>query len=232
MEDPLIAFGEDIWLAEGPVIKAALGFRYPTRMAVIRLSGGRLVVWSPVALTPSLSAAVMGLGQVAWLVAPNSLHHLSIGDWKAAYPNAKIVAVPGLAKKRPDLTIDVELGAQPLDEWSGEIDHVLFHNALATEAVFLHRKSATVLVTDLIQHLPKGWFGGWRAIIANLDLMTAKEPEVPRKFRTGFRDKAKARANAQQVLDWPSEKLVMAHGEPVVENAQTALRHAFGWLMR
>lgn len=40
----LTAFGPQIWLSDGPVLTAALGFRYPTRMAVIRLGGGDLVV--------------------------------------------------------------------------------------------------------------------------------------------------------------------------------------------
>ncbi|MGX1198497.1 hypothetical protein [Parvibaculum sp. MBR-TMA-1.3b-4.2] len=28
-------FGPDIWIAEGPVVSAYLGFRYPTRMAFL-----------------------------------------------------------------------------------------------------------------------------------------------------------------------------------------------------
>jgi hypothetical protein len=44
-------------------------------MAAIRLSGGSLFVWSPVALTEDLRAEVDALGEVRYLVAPNSLHH-------------------------------------------------------------------------------------------------------------------------------------------------------------
>ena len=60
-------FGPDIWIAEGPVVSAYLGFRYPTRMAVIRLPNaeggdGGLFIWSPVALTDELRAAVEALG--------------------------------------------------------------------------------------------------------------------------------------------------------------------------
>lgn len=32
-------FGEELWLADG-LTTAVLGFRYPTRMAVVRLTGG------------------------------------------------------------------------------------------------------------------------------------------------------------------------------------------------
>ncbi len=42
-------FGEEIWLADGSIAMVA-GFRYPTRMAVIRLADGGLFVWSPIQL--------------------------------------------------------------------------------------------------------------------------------------------------------------------------------------
>ena len=41
----LQSFGDDIWLADGPIAGVA-GFDYPTRMAIIRLSGGALFIWS------------------------------------------------------------------------------------------------------------------------------------------------------------------------------------------
>ena len=34
-------FATGIWIADGPEVDAMLGFRYPTRMAVIRLTGGK-----------------------------------------------------------------------------------------------------------------------------------------------------------------------------------------------
>ena len=46
-------FDTDIWTAAGPQATVA-GFHYPTRMVVMRLSGDRLFIWSPVALTTEL----------------------------------------------------------------------------------------------------------------------------------------------------------------------------------
>src|SRR5919199_2866688 len=57
MSGPLRPFGPDIWTADGPVASFH-GFAYPTRMAVIRLSGGGLFVWSPVALSDALRGIV------------------------------------------------------------------------------------------------------------------------------------------------------------------------------
>ena len=65
-------FGPEIWLADGGQAQVA-GFRYPTRMALIRLTGGELLAWSPVALDGDLAAELADLGEVHSLVAPNAL---------------------------------------------------------------------------------------------------------------------------------------------------------------
>jgi len=227
----LAPFGPEIWTADGPVVVAMLGFRYPTRMVVIRLAGGALFVWSPIALTDELRAAVDAHGEARYLVAPNSLHHVFIADWKRAYPAAKIFAAPGLREKRKDIAFDAEIGAQPVAEWSGEIEHVVMPgNAITTEVVFFHTKSATVIFTDLLQQLPAGWFSGWRALVAKLDLMTGPEPSVPRKFRTAFRDRGAARAALVRILAWPADKVLMAHGTPVTHDGQALIWRAFKWL--
>jgi hypothetical protein len=85
MRESLRQFGPEIWMVDGPVV-SFYGFRYPTRMAVIRLSNGSLFVWSPVALPDSLRSSVDALGRVRRLVSPNALHHLFLWEWKTAYP--------------------------------------------------------------------------------------------------------------------------------------------------
>jgi len=159
-------------------------------MAVIRLSDGSLLIWSPIRLTEDLRAAVDAIGRVGHIVAPNSLHHLSLAEWKRAYPEATLHAPPGLRKKRGDIVFDANLGDMPSPDWAGQIDQVLMHgNLITTEAVFFHVNSGTVLFTDLLQQIPPDLVSGWRAVIAKLDLMVGPEPSVPRKFRIAFIDK-------------------------------------------
>lgn len=227
----LKAFGPDIWFADGADIVAALGFRYPTRMAVIRLSNGDLFIWSPTALTEQLRAETDALGRVRHLVAPNSLHHVFLADWKRAYPDARLHAPPGLREKRGDLAFDGDIGDVPAPDWAGQIDQVLMRgNAITTEAVFFHAGSGVALFADLLQQLPPGWFSGWRAIVAKWDLMTGPEPSVPRKFRLAFTDRPAARGALDRVLSWPVEKVLMAHGAPVRQDGRAFLARAFGWL--
>jgi hypothetical protein len=223
-------FGREIWIADGVTVSTA-GFDYPTRVAVIRLSNGRLFVWSPVRLSDDLQAEVDELGVVHCLVAPNSLHHLFLPDWIRAYPDARRYAAPGLRKKRGDIDFHGELADGPFAEWADDIDQVVVAgNLITTEVVFFHRLSATVLFTDLIQQFPVDWFAGWRAMVARLDLMAEPEPAVPRKFRIAFVNRAAARAALARILAWPAEKVVMAHGVPVHEDGRAFIGRAFRWL--
>ncbi|WP_029907892.1 DUF4336 domain-containing protein [Caulobacter sp. UNC358MFTsu5.1] len=223
-------FGEEIWLAEGSIAVVA-GFRYPTRTAVIRLPDGGLFVWSPIRLSDDLKAAVDALGEVRHLIAPNSMHHLFVTDWQRAYPAARLHATLGLRQKRQDLDFDGDLEDAPAPGWAGEIDQVLVRgNRITTEVVFFHRRSGTTIFTDLIQHFGPTWFTGWRAVVARLDLMTAPEPEVPRKFRVAFVDRRAARMAVEKILAWPTRKVVMAHAPPVETDGQAFIARAFRWL--
>lgn len=222
--------GPGIWLADGTPVSVA-GFQYPTRMALIQLGDGGLFAWSPVALTDTMRAEVEALGPVRFIVAPNSLHHLFVPQWQAAFPSARTIAAPGLAARRKDLTFDGTLEDTPDAGWANEIDQVIVRgNAITTEVVFFHKPSGTVLITDLLQHFKPGAFKGWRALVAKLDGMTADEPRVLQKFRLAFTDRKVARIAIRRILEWPPQKLLMAHGRPVETDAAGSLRRAFKWL--
>jgi Domain of unknown function (DUF4336) len=226
----LKSFGHEIWTADGPDA-VMVGFHYPTRMAVVRLPDGALFIWSPIQLMDSLRTEVDAVGQVRHIVAPNSLHHLFVLEWKNAYPGARIYAPPGLRKKRQDILFDADLGNAPNPDWAGEIDQALMQgNLITTEVVFFHAKSGTVLFTDLLQQFPSSLFSGWRALVAKWDLMTGPQPAVPRKFRFAFTNRRAARDSLERIFAWPAEKVLMAHGTPVEKDARAFLRRAFGWL--
>ena len=91
-------FAQEVWIADGPDV-VIVGFHYPTRTAVIRLSDASLFVWSPIQLTDGLRTEVDALGQVRHIIAPNSLHHLFLPEWKRAFPGAKVYAPAGIARQ-------------------------------------------------------------------------------------------------------------------------------------
>lgn len=224
-------FGEGLWIVDGPIVTGAAGFPFPTRMAVVRLPDSGLWIWSPVALTAELKSKLAALGPIRHLVAPNSLHYMFLSQWADAFPAAHVYAAPGLTPKTAGTVIDQVLSDEPVPEWGDQIDHVIWRgNSITTEVMFYHRPSRTVLITDMVQQIPAELYYGWRSWVAALDLMTGKVPSVPRKFRIATRDRHAARAAVSRILDWPSQRLVLAHGPPYQTGAQELLRQSFRWL--
>jgi hypothetical protein len=110
-------FGPEIWIADGSTVSTG-GFHYGTRMAVIRLLDGGLFIWSPIELKETLRAEVAALGEIRHLVAPNSLHHLFLDDWRLACPDAKPYVPAGLRQKQKDIHFVGEPGDEPAAAWA------------------------------------------------------------------------------------------------------------------
>src|SRR5688500_11961837 len=83
--------------------RSALGFGLPARMTVLPLSPSRLAIISPIPIDDALAQRIAALGEVAFLIAPNLLHHLYLAAASARYPQAQVLAPPGMRAKRPDL---------------------------------------------------------------------------------------------------------------------------------
>ena len=101
----------DLLVADTPL--RFLGLEIGARMTVVRLPGSKLLLHSPIAATAELVREVTALGRVAYLVAPNRFHHLFVGEWKEACPDASIYVAPGLDTKRADLSIAGILTDEP-----------------------------------------------------------------------------------------------------------------------
>ncbi len=225
----LRSMGPDLWIADGPAV-SFFGLPYPTRMAVARLRSGELWVWSPVQLRDELVAEIEALGRVRYLVSPNKLHHLYLGQWKRAWPDARLYASPGLARRRRDLAFDAALGDEPDAAWSGEIDQVVFGGSwVMNEVVFLHRPSGTALVADLIQRMRPESLPGWQRVLFQADGLLWPKGGTPREWRLTFWNRRKRRAALRKLLAWNAGRLVIAHGECAGEGAGALLQEALAW---
>lgn len=192
-------------------------------MTVLRLGEGELLVCSPVAMTPGLRAAVDALGRVAHVYAPNTFHHLRVGEWTAAYPDARLHAPPGLAKKRRDLRIDRTHGEAP--GFVGVLVETPIDGLRLQESVLFHDASRTLVVTDLVQNIGRPP-GLWTRIYAGLMGFYGRVA-LSRAIRWGaFPDRRAARRRFDEILALPIERIVVGHGAPIVTDARDQLRDA------
>jgi hypothetical protein len=215
-----------IWCRSVPL--RFFGLETGTRMTLVRLSDGRLLVHSPVPLAPGLKAEVDALGAVAGIVAPSLFHHLYVAPWAAAYPQAITACCPGLEQKRRDLPWQRILGDTPEAEWRGDVEQVFFRaNTLANEVVLFHRASGTLVCSDTIFNLARHPSPLTRAAAV---LLGNRAPGATLLERLMIRDRAGARAQIDRMLAWKPERIVLAHGEIVASDGTDVLRRAFAWL--
>lgn len=228
--DVLVPLADGVWTAQAPL--GFLGLRLTSTMAVLRLAAGDLLVYSPVALTPELRAAVDAVGRVAHLYAPNLFHHLWLGDWAAAFPKARVHAPRGLDRKRPGLRIDRLHGgdAAPEAAFTGIVDELPIVGFRLKETALFHRPSGTLVVADLVSNVGRpahGWTATYARMMGFYDRIA-----LSRAIRwTGFDDKKAARRSLQAIVERPFDRLVVGHGQPVLAGGRDALAAAHGSLL-
>ncbi|HMM56373.1 MAG TPA: DUF4336 domain-containing protein [Rudaea sp.] len=223
-------FGPSLYVAAGPTV-SFFGFPYPTRMAVARLSDGSAWVWSPVALTPDLAAAVQAIGPVRHIVSPNKLHHLFLQEWADHWPDARLYAPPGLARRKPGLHFHAELGDEPSAVWSADIDQAVFRGSFVMdEVMFFHRASRTAIVGDLIQRFPENDVSGWKRLLLKVGGLLGERGGTPIDWRTSFLRHGPARTARQKVLGWNPQRLLIAHGMCAQAGASEIIQAALSWM--
>ena len=218
----------DLWVTEAPL--RFLGLEVGARMTVVRLPNGDLFLHSPIALDEALRAEIDALGRVAFLVAPNKLHHLFLGDWVDAYPDADLYLAPGLDAKRKDLSAKGVLGDAPEPGWSEVLDQVALQGfSFANEVVFFHRPSRTVILTDIAFNVGPESATLTRAFFKMNGVYEKLSPTVLEKIL--IRDRAAFRIGLERILEWPFERVIVSHGAVKETGGREDLTKGYGWLL-
>ena len=218
----------DLWIAEAPL--RFLGLEVGARMTVVRLPGPELLLHSPIAATPDLVREVQALGPVAYLVAPNRLHHLFAGAWLRACPGARLYAAPGLDAKRPDLEIAGVLGDEPEPGWQGALEQVFLGGCpFVNEVAFFHRPSATLIATDLAFNIGASCPAVTRFAYRLGGTYGRLSPTLLE--RVMVRDRPRFRDSLERILEWRFGRVVVAHGDVLEGGGREALRRGYRWLL-
>jgi len=228
MRKPLRSLAEDIWVADRP--QAFYGLSVGTRMTVIRLPGGRLLLHSPVALDTALRAELDAIGRVSYAVAPNRVHHLYAGDVAKAYPGARLWVGPGLERKRPDLAFVAVLGDDPPEEWREDVWQTFFRGRpYENEVVFLHRASRTLILCDLAFNFGPSAATPTRLLMKLLRSYGRFGPTTLDPWL--IRDRDAARQSLERILAWDFDRVVVAHGDVLESGGRDGLRAGYAWLL-
>jgi hypothetical protein len=224
---PVRNISPGLWVADRPleIVVGDIG----ARMTVIRLADGSLFLHSPVRLDDPTRAALDAIGPVRFVVAPNLVHHLFVGDYFDAYPAARIYAAPGLAEKRRDLRFHAVLGDEAPPEWRAEIAQHVFQGApRLNEVVFFHAETRTLVLTDLAFNVARHKTAGARLFYFVVGAAGRFGPH--RLVRLLIRDRRAARASLRVILAWDFDRVIVSHGDVLERDGRHRLTAAFAFL--
>ena len=211
---------DDIWTER--TSHKFFGVDLGARTTIVRLEDGGLWVHSPIPLDEERKAEIDALGDVRHIVAPNRFHHVYVDQWVEAYPDADLWGAPGLPEKRTDLTFNHVL-TKSTPPWEGRLDQRLFEGSETfNEVVFFHRASRTLIGADLFLNIREPanvatkmycWTNG-----------VLGKPGLSWVIWFALDDRETARRAYEQLLDWEFERIVVAHGAVVEDEARAVLR--------
>lgn len=226
-----------LWIIDGPAVRS-YGFPFSTRATVVQLENGDLWVHSPTQLTESLRAELDALGPVRHLIAPNQIHFLNIPDWCAVYPEATFWAAPGVqdraAKAGLNLPESTALRADGSEApWTGQIDQLIVRGSRwHKEAVFFHRASYTLVLTDLIEAFETAKLPAHCRPFAWLTGIDDSDGKTPPLIAWSFRDKEAFAEDIEQAIAWGPLRVILAHGRWFERDGVAELERAFRGVLR
>jgi hypothetical protein len=219
---PPRAIAPGVWVLERRVFLA--GARLPSCSTVVEIGDGRLAILSPPAdVTPDVER----LGTIAAIVAPNSFHYLHAPAWHRRYPAAALYVAPELSHRVPGFPLAAELTPDAAPLWREALPFVVLGpDRGLSEVLFFHRASRTLVLTDVASNLVD--------VARAAERVAFRISGMPRGFgptrnsrRLLLRDRPRVRATLRAVMQWPFDRIVVAHGAVVEHRAADVFVAAF-----
>ncbi len=166
------------------------------------------------------------------------MHYAHIPAWKQAYPGAAAWASPGVERRMQaqglTFRFDASLGAAPPSAWAGEIDQMIFEgSSVLREVVFFHRKSQTLILTDLVQNHEPESLSVWARMLVSIGGALSPEGTTPLDLRLSFLGhKRTVMRNLERMRRWRPERIVISHGRWFSTDGQQTLERLFSWVRR
>jgi len=210
---PTHAAGSDVTYFESK-LKLLPGVSIPLRAMMVS-NGERQILISPVG-TPAERAVVEAAPLT--VAAPSLLHHLHLETAIERYRPVALWGPPGLAERHPDLGPMHVFGEDPWPH-ADQLAFVIVGGApKRNEVVFFHQASKTIYTADLFFNIrePEGLLTPLSFRLMGIYRRFA----AAKMWRRWVTDRAAFQRSIDQILAWDFERIVVAHGEVVSQNAR------------
>jgi hypothetical protein len=192
------------------------------RMTVIRLTDGRLVVYSAIALHEEEMRALEDFGTPAYLIVPSDIHRMDASAWKQRYQAMRVVAPAGARAKVEEI---VPVDATDVDFGDPAVRFLTVPGTGDREAALVveTKSGTTLIVSDIIFNLAnRPGLSGW---LFKTIGMTADEPHLPPLIRMRrVDDKDAVRAELQRWSRLPNlNRVIVSHGSIIAADPARVL---------
>ncbi|KIK02879.1 hypothetical protein K443DRAFT_677227 [Laccaria amethystina LaAM-08-1] len=205
------------------------------RSTAIKLKDGGVWVLASTPLDEETKNTIDNLGPVKFIVSPDAVHYLFLGEFKKAYPSAKLIAPQEAIERSSDksLVYDGVWGRDPPGtkyEFEDDVKHCYFSGFKNKDVAFFHGESKSLIEADLLLNLPcneqysksttpptlLGWIG--------VGPHSWLHPRLTWKLGV---DKEAMQRDTKTVCSWDFDRIIPCHGDVIETDGKDAWRAAF-----
>lgn len=199
------------------------------RSTAIKLSSGEVWVVASTPYSNETKAAVEKLGPVGYILAASADHHYFLTEWKNNYPDAKMIGVETLPKKKKGENWKFDEVYQPDSAnnfgFESDIDAVYFSGFSKKDVAWFHKSSKTLIVADLIFNLPAT--EQYSLSKQRKTGLFTKKLNPYTDFHRNFiwnesKDKAAMAKDAKAVNAWDFDRIIPCHGNTIDDGGKAA----------
>ncbi len=220
-------FAQNLWVAEDERFSVG-GLQIGSRMTLVHLNNGDLFVHSPIALSKEVKDSIDSIGKPKFIIAPNTVHHIFLKKFYDQYSEAELYIVPGLRKKRHDLSFVKDLSEVAYYPWNDEIkQHHVIGIPKLDEVVFFHAESKTLILTDLAFYITPDKPFFTRLFFR---LNSAYDKFGPSRIFKNFllKDKSEFKKSVDYILTWDFERIIISHRKVIDKKGKDIFERVFG----
>lgn len=186
------------------------------RMTIVRLSDGRLIIYSAISLDEVEMNALESYGTPAFLIVPGDIHRMDAKPWKDRYPALKVIAPAGAREKIQEI---VPVDATQIDFGDPAVHFMTMPGTAEKEAVLVIEtdRGTTIVLNDLIFDLAnRPGMSGW---VFKLIGMTGDKPHIPLPVKLKeVKDKVAVSDQLQRWARTPNlQRVIISHGDIIAD---------------
>lgn len=228
----------NIWIFSTPFKRNGI-VPFGGRSTAVKLKDGGVWVLASTPLNEATKTKLEELGPVKYIIGADAVHYMFLGEFKQAYPDAKVIAVHEAESKTKGLKFDGAWGKDAPDTKYGfedEIQHLYFSGFKNKDVAFFHPSSKTLIQADLLLNLPAteqysktGSSGSIPFLGQFVNPFSYLHKTI--LWGTGV-DKDAMRKDAAVVAGWDFERIIPCHGDVIEKNGKAAWTTAYEWYLK